>query len=443
MKIQLSDHFDTGRLLRFTLPSIAMMVFTSIYGVVDGFFVSNYAGEIPFAAVNLIMPFIMILGTVGFMFGSGGSALVSMLLGMDRKEEANEVFSLLVYTLLGVGIVLAVMGWLLTPSIARMLGATDRMLPYCITYARISMISLWSFMLQNLFQSFLITAERPKLGLAVTIMAGCTNMLGDFLLVGVFRMGVAGAATATVCSELIGGCVPLIYFLALNKSRLRLGRTRWDGRAILRTCTNGASEFMSNISSSIVNMLYNHQLMRIAGEAGIAAYGVIMYVNFIFFAVFLGYSIGVSPVVGFHYGAADKEELKNLLKRSLRLIAVMAVVMTVAAELLAPVLAGSYVGYDRDLLAITVHGFRIYSAAFLIAGFNIFGSAFFTALNNGLISALISFCRTLIFEVIAVLVLPVFLGLDGIWSAIIVAELMALALTGFFLVHFRKKYGYA
>lgn len=443
MQIQLSEHFTYKKLLRFVLPSIVMMIFTSIYGVVDGLFVSNYVGKTAFAAVNLIMPFLMAISALGFMIGTGGSAIVAKTLGEGKKEQANEYFSMLVYITLIGGIVLSALGILFSPLIARGLGADGALLTNCVLYARITLLSMPAFMLQNVFQSFFVTAEKPKLGLGVIVIAGVTNMVLDFLLVGVFQIGLAGAAFATVTSECIGGLFPILYFARKNSSLLKLGRTHFNGQIFLCACGNGSSELMTNLSSSIVNSLYNIQLMNLAGENGVAAFGTIMYVNFIFIAIFLGYSIGSSPLVSYHYGAGNHDELKNLFQKSLRLIGIWGLMLFILAQLIARPLAAIFVGYDADLFSMTQNGFRIYCIAYLINGFNIYGSSFFTALNNGLISAAISFLRTLVFQLAAVLLLPLLLGINGIWSAVAVAELLTLGLTVTFFVRNRKKYHYA
>lgn len=443
-KIQLSDHFTYGRLLQFTLPSIGMMIFTSIYSVVDGFFVSNFAGKTPFAAINLIMPFLMILSTVGFMFGTGGSALVAKTFGEGDREKGNGYFSLFVYTSAALGVIFAALGIAFTRPIAALLGAEGEMLENAVLYARIILLALPFNVLQLLFQSFCVTAERPRLGLTVTVMSGVTNMVMDAVLVMLLpqEYKLAGAAAATALSEAVGGLVPLVYFGRENDSILRLGRCSFDGRAILKACTNGSSEFMSNISMSLVGMLYNIQLIKYAGEDGVAAYGVMMYVSMIFSAVFIGYSIGSAPVISYHHGARNYDELHGLIRRSLVLISVSAVVMFAAAECLAAPLARIFVSYSAPLLDMTVHGFRIFSLAFLFMGFAIFSSSFFTALNDGLTSALISFLRTLVFQVGAVLLLPLVLELDGIWYSVVAAELMAVVFSGIFLLAKRKKYHY-
>lgn len=443
MQIQLSEHFTYKKLLRFVLPSIVMMIFTSIYGVVDGLFVSNYVGKTAFAAVNLIMPFLMAISALGFMIGTGGSAIVAKTLGEGKKKQANEYFSMLVYLTLIGGIVLSALGILFSPLIARGLGADGALLTNCVLYARITLLSMPAFMLQNVFQSFFVTAEKPKLGLGVIVIAGVTNMVLDFLLVGVFQIGLAGAAFATVTSECIGGLFPILYFARKNSSLLKLGRTHFNGQIFLCACGNGSSELMTNLSSSIVNSLYNIQLMNLAGENGVAAFGTIMYVNFIFIAIFLGYSIGSAPLVSYHYGADNHDELKNLFQKSLRLIGIWGLMLFILAQLIARPLAAIFVGYDADLFSMTQNGFRIYCIAYLINGFNIYGSSFFTALNNGLISAAISFLRTLVFQLAAVLLLPLLLGINGIWSAVAVAELLTLGLTVTFFVRNRKKYHYA
>lgn len=442
MKIQLSEHFNYKKLLRFTLPSIIMMIFTSIYSVVDGFFVSNFVGKTPFAAVNFIMPFLMILGAFGFMFGTGGSALISKTMGEGDKERAKQLFSLFIYVSAGCGVVIAAAGIIFIRPVAALLGADGTMLEDCVRYGRIILIALPAYMLQFEFQSFFVAAEKPHLGLVVTIAAGVTNMTLDALLVAVFSLGLVGAAAATAISQCVGGIIPLIYFLCPNSSILRLTRTKFDGRALFKACTNGASELMSNISMSIVGMLYNMQLIKYAGENGVAAYGVLMYVNFIFLAAFIGYSVGTAPIIGYNYGSGNHSELKNLLKKSLCLIGIFSVAMVVAAEGLAHPLASMFVGYDLELFKMTLRGFVIYSFSFLFSGIAIFGSSFFTALNDGLISALISFLRTLVFQVAAVLIFPLIWGIDGIWVSIVAAELMAVSVTVMFLLMKRKKYHY-
>ena len=440
--IQLSDHFDYKRLLRFTLPSIVMMIFTSIYSVVDGFFVSNFAGKTPFAAVNFIFPVLMILGCVGFMFGTGGSALIAKTMGEGDRKRANDIFSLLVYGGAVSGVVLAAVGIVLMPKLAAMLGAEGELLANSIVYGRIVLCALPFFTLQMEFQCLFVTAEKPKLGLGVTVAAGVTNMVLDALFVGALQWGLEGAAAATAVSQLVGGVAPLIYFGRENDSPLRLGKCRFDGRALLKTCTNGASELMSNISMSVVSMLYNAQLMAKAGEDGVAAYGVLMYVSLVFQGIFIGYAVGMAPVVGYHYGAGNREELKNLLRSSALLIGGFSVLMCLAGETLGRPLSLLFVGYDPALLDMTVHAFAIFSIAFLFSGFAIFGSSFFTALNDGLTSALISFLRTLVFQCAAVLLFSALWGLNGIWWSIVAAEVMAVAVTLCFLVGKRKQYGY-
>ncbi len=441
--IQLSDHFDCKRLLRFTFPSIIMMVFTSIYGVVDGFFVSNYAGKTPFAAVNFIFPVLIILGCPGFMLGTGGSALIAKTMGEGDKKRANQIFSLLIYGGAAAGVVLGAVGIALLPSVAVLLGAEGRLLADCVTYGRIILLAGPFFMLQMEFQCLFATAEKPKLGLTVTVAAGVTNMVLDWLLVGVFRWGLVGAAAATAVSQAVGGVIPLIYFARENSSLLRLTRCPFDGAVLLKTCANGSSELMSNISMSVVSMLYNGQLMAKAGEDGVAAYGVLMYVSMVFQAIFIGYAVGTAPVVGYHHGAGNRGELKGLLRRSVLLIGGFSAAMCLAGETLGRPLSVIFVGYDPELLDMTAHAFAIFSVAFLFSGFAIFGSSFFTALNDGLTSALISFLRTLVFQCAAVIIFPILWGLDGIWWSIVAAEVMAVAVTLAFLIGKRKKYGYA
>jgi len=441
-EIRLSDHFTGPRLVRFVMPPIIMMIFTSVYGVVDGLFISNFAGKTAFAALNLVYPLLMVLGGMGFMVGTGGSAIVAMTLGEGKKEKANEYFSMLVYVTIVMGIVLTAAGFLCLKPAAAFLGAKGTMLEDCVVYGRIILIFQTAFMLQNVFQSFLITAEKPKLGLAVTVAAGLTNVVLDFLLVGVFRWGLTGAALATGMSQTVGGGIPFVYFASKNSSLLKLVRAKWEKWVFVKTCTNGSSEVMTNISSSVVSMLYNFQLMNVAGENGVAAYGVIMYMHFVFSAIYLGYAIGCAPIISYHYGAQNYGELKNLFKKSLFINGAAGCAMLLVAQMAAHPLSKIFVGYDRELFAMTESGFRLYALAFLASGVNIFGSALFTALGNGAVSAAISFLRTLVFQMASVLVLPVYLGVNGIWLAVVAAEGLALAVTVVFLAVYRKKYQY-
>lgn len=440
--IQLSDHFTYSRLFRFVLPSIVMMVFTSIYGVVDGLFVSNFAGKTAFASINLIMPFLIILGAMGFMLGTGGTALVSRVLGEGDKEHANKYFSMI--TLFGIllGVILTVVGVLAMRPMAILLGATEAMVDDCVLYGRIVVCFLTSFMLQNMFQSFLIAAERPKFGLLITLAAGVTNMVLDALFVGVFRWGIAGAAIATGISQTVGGVVPLMYFLFSKSSPLRLRWTKFEVQTLLRSCANGSSELMSNISGSLIGMLYNAQLMRFLGEDGVATYGVLMYVQFIFVAIDIGYSIGCAPIISYHYGARNHPELRNLLMKGLKVMGILGIVMTIAAISLSGTLANIFVGYDATLCELTRHAFHLFSFAFLLAGFNIFLSSFFTALNNGGVSAAISFLRTLVFQAASVILLPMALDVDGLWWAASAAEALAFVVSIGFLLAMKGKYHY-
>ena len=440
--IQLSDHFTYRKLLQFVFPSIVMMIFTSIYGVVDGLFVSNYAGKTAFAAINLVMPFIMVLGGIGFMIGTGGTALVSKILGEGDQEKARRYFSMMILFTVLVGLILTVLGVVFMEPVALFLGATPEMLTDCVLYGRIVNAFTAAFMLQNVFQSFLIAAEKPKLGLAATVAAGVTNMVLDALFVAVFHWGIAGAAIATGLSQCVGGLFPLLYFLRPSTSKLRLVRTKLELQPILNACGNGSSELMSNISSSIVSMVYNFQLLKYLGEDGVSAYGVLMYVQFVFVAIYIGYSIGCAPIVGFHYGAQNHPELKNMLRMSVILMSASGVVLTVLARVLAAPLAKIFVGYDEGLFTLTCHAFRLFSFAFLFAGFNIFASSFFTALGNGRISATISFLRTLVFQTSSVILLPLLLGVDGIWYAITAAEIFATLISIIFLLAKRRKYHY-
>lgn len=443
MRIQLSDHFTYRRLFRFVLPSILMIICTSVYSIVDGFFVSNFVGKTPFAAINLVMPVLMAVGTIGFMIGTGGSAIVSKAMGEGKKEQASQYFSMLIYTSFIFGVVISIAGFLFMRPISEALGAAGELLENCVLYGRILFCAMPFFILQYAFQSFFVAAEKPGLSLKVNIAAGLTNAVLDYLLIVVFPLGLAGAAIATIVGQVIGGIVPILYFVRKNDSPLRLVKAGFNGRILSDTCINGSSEMVTNLSSSVINVLYNFQLMKFAGENGVAAYGVVMYVNIIFMAIFLGYSMGSAPIVSYHYGAGNHQELKNLFRKSIRFLLGSGVILVVLSEVFAGPLVKIFASKDAELLAITIRGFRLYALSFFVMGFNVWGSAFFTALNNGAVSAAISFLRTLVFQIIAVLVLPVIFGIDGVWLSIVVAEVLSLAVTGFFLVTRKKRYQYA
>ena len=438
MNIKLSDQFTYRRVLRFALPSIFMMIFTSIYSVVDGFFVSNFSGKNALAAVSFIYPYIMIFGAIGFMLGTGGTALIAIRLGEGEKEKANQTFSMMVYVTIALGILFSIFGSVSIQQVALLLGANEDILALSVTYGSILLIGLPAFMLQFEFQSFMVAAEKPKLGLYITIVSGLTNILFDLLLVGILKMGISGAAIATDVSELVGGVFPVLYFVRKNNSSLQLIKARIDFSDLRRALANGSSEFITNISLSVVSMLYNAQLMKFAGADGVAAYGVLLYVSEIFLAVFVGYAIGTAPIIGYHFGARNQKELKNVFGMSIRIIGICGFAMLIAGEIFAGAIAGVFVGYDEELMKMTVHAFRIFSFSFLFASIPIYCSAFFTALNNGVLSALISFVGTFLFEIGSVLLLPMIMGLDGIWFSLVVAELAASILSIGILLRKRK-----
>ena len=444
MNIQLSDHFGYGKLIKFTLPSIAMMVFTSIYSIVDGFFISNFAGETPFAAVNLIFPFLMIMATVGFMFGTGGTAIVAKTFGENNPERAREYFSLFTYLSFILGVVFSIIAFIFIRPIVALLGGTGELLENAVVYAKILLIAMPFFILQLLFQSFFVTAERPQFGFIVILIAGITNMILDAVLVILLpqEYKLIGAGIATCVSQILGGILPLIYFFSKNSSILRLTKTKVYLKAIFKACINGSSEFMSNVSMNLVGMLFNIQLLKYAGEHGVSAYGVMMYVSFIFNSVFIGYSIGTAPIIGYNFGAKNHEELKNILSKSLKLVVVVGLLMVASAEILNLPLSKIFVGYNEDLLNITVNGFKIFALCFLFMGFAIFASGFFTALNDGITSAIISFLRTMVFEVFAVILLPLIFDINGIWYSVVVAEFMAFLLSIIFLIAKKKRFNY-
>lgn len=442
MTINLSEHFTYKKLIRFTLPTIIMMIFTSIYGVVDGVFVSNVVGSNAFASINLIMPAIMIIGTIGFMIGTGGSAIISKTLGEGDNEKANKQFSMLIYLEIILGIIFTIIALLVLEPIAKLLGATPDMMSDCLIYGRILLIGMTAFILQNSFQSFMVVAEKPNFGLGISIIAGLTNMILDFLFIYVFKWGVAGAAIATITSQFVGAIIPMIYFLRKNPTMLKLGKTKFELSTIIKTCTNGSSEMVTNLSMSLVNILFNMQLMKFAGANGVAAYGIIMYVGFLFTGTYMGYSVGTAPIIGYHYGANNTNELKSLLNKSIKLLGIIAIIMTFLAEILAKPLASIFVSYDKELLEMTINAIRLYSLSYIISWFNIFASSFFTALNNGFISALISFVRTLVFQIVCILILPIIWKLNGIWLSVVVAEILSVFVSIICFIKNKKKYKY-
>ena len=440
--IKLSDRFTYKKLLRYTFPAVIMLVFTSIYGVVDGFFVSNFVGKTPFAAVNFIMPVLMILGSIGFMFGTGGGALIAKTIGESKKEKANQIFSLIVYVSIALSIVLTVLAIIFLRPIISSLGAQGQLLEDSITYGRIILLSVPAFVLQSEFQILFATAERPKIGLYVTIAAGLTNIVLDALFIVVFSWGLVGAAWATTISLLVGSVIPLIYFGRKNNSLLQLTKTKYDAQTMLKTITNGSSELMNMVSMSLVSIFFNIQLLKYAGENGVAAYGVLMYVNLVFLSIYLGYAVGAAPIISYHFGAQNHDELRSLLRKSVIIMGAFSLLMFGSAQLLSTPLSKLFVGYDQVLMDMTQRAIFVFSFAFLFSGVGIFGSAFFTAMNDGLISALISFLRTLVFQTGAVLIFPLFWGLDGIWLSIVLAEAMALVVTVLFFMGKRKRYQY-
>ena len=447
MHVALSEHFTYKNIVKITISPILMMIFTSLYTIVDGYFLSNYAGLDAYAGVNVIFPVIMVVGGMGFMFGAGGTALSSKELGEGNKLMASKVFTMMIKTVLIVGTLISVLGFVLIRPIAVALGnitngTTEAMVEEAITYGRILSLGQVLFMTQNLFQSYFMVDEKPRLGFIYTILAGVTNMVFDFILIGVFRLGVTGAAIATILGYAVGSIFPLIHFIGNEKGNIRLVKTKMMFRPILKSCTNGSSEFVSNISSSVVGMVFNIQLLRFYGQNGVSAYGTLMYVSFVFVSIYIGYSIGIAPVVGYNFGAKNKKELSNVLKRSLIMTTFFAIMMFLLGEFIGPLFAKLFLSSDEELLELSIHAFRLYSFHFVFCGFSLFISSFFTALNNGLISALLSFLRTLVFQVGFVLLLPLFMGKEGIWWSIIVCEVCSFLVAFGFLFAKRKKYGY-
>lgn len=441
-RIQLSDHFTYKRLTIFVLPTIANMIFLSVYGIVDGLFISNFVGKVAFASVNITFPIFAVLGVFGLMVGTGGSAIIGKTLGEQKPEKANGLFSFFVYTCAGFGILMGIIGIFVLRPIIGLLGVEQQMIHSCMVYGIIGMFTVPCFMLQYMFQILFVTAEKPRLGFRITLISGITNMVLDFLLIAVLHWGVAGASIATSMSEVVGCVVPLIYFIRPNNSLLQLGKPLVDLRALRKACTNGLSEFVSTISESVVAMLYNFQLLRFAGSDGVAAYGVMQYCTFIFFAIFAGYNMGVQPLFSYNFGADNRIEMKNLFKKSMILMESCGLLMLCLLVIFARPLVSVFVGYDADLVEMSVHGIRIYAILFVSCGINIFATGMFTALNNGVVSAICATVRVVIFEIGSVMILPLYFGLNGIWAAGPVAELSTIVVI-IYVIALRKRYGYA
>lgn len=445
--ISLSEHFTYPKIFKIVIGPVLMMIFSSFYSVVDGIFLSAYAGDGAFSGVNLIFPYIMILGGVGFMLGTGGVALVTKTLGEGDKKKANSYFSLVLYFAIALGVIITIVGYFTVEPFARMMASlsssnTDLMIDAAIRYGHTMVLGITLFMLQNIFQSFFSGAEKPLMGFVFIAGAGILNILLDWLFVGVLSMGVEGAAYATIIGQFVGGVLPILYFSLYKKLPFKLGKCKLEIKPLLKIMGNGSSEFVSNIASSIVSVCYNMQLLRYIGPDGVSAYGVCMYMNYLFMAIFLGYSVGVAPIIGYNYGAQNHDELHNVFKKSLIIIGIVGFCMLGLGEGVGPIFASVFANGNEHLNQIATKAMRIYSFVYLTAGFSIFGSAFFTGLNNGLISAIISIVRALIFELSMVWLLPIGMGGDGIWLASPLAEIASTIITVYFYIHEQKKYKY-
>lgn len=444
MKIELSGHYSYSRILKTCIPSVLMILTTSVYSIVDGLFVSNFAGTTSFAALNIIWPAIATVAAFGLMFGTGGSALVAMVIGQDDRDRANGIFTMLIRAMLILGAVCGTLLFIFMRPVSIWLGADEAMLPDCIRYGRILVCAMPAFMSQMAFNSFFMTAEKPQLGTLLTVICGITNIAFDALFIVVFGWGLTGAAIATVLGMAVGGIYPLYYFSSKkrNTTKLKFVKADTDWHCIVRCCSNGLSEYVGNIALNIVSMCYNLQLMKLIGQDGVAVYGILMYIGYVYASVYIGYNIAVSPIVSFNYGAQNHDELKSLLRKSIVILLVAGTILTGLSEILSSPMAGIFVGYDPGLKALTARAIRIYMISFMICGLNMFVSAWFTALNNGIVSACAAFARTLVFEMGAIFILPLLLGLDGVWLAVDVADMLALVLAVILLSTFRKRYNY-
>lgn len=443
-RIKLSDHFTYIRLLRFTMPTILMLLSASLYGVVDGLFIANCAGKTAFAAVNLIWPFPMLLGAIGYMFGAGGCALVSKTMGEGYYERARSYFTMLTITAVACGFLFASIGIFFIDDIANMLGAKSGMIHVnCVVYGRYIMAAMPLFILQCMFQPYMIAAEKPKWGLAIIFVAGCVNVLLDYYFLYNKNMGVAGAGLATMISQAVGAVLPMFLFVGKKHSKLYfVSKIKIEPLVLAKTCANGASEFIVNASMPFVNLLYVYALWKVAGEDGVGAYGVIMYVNIVFFSFYNGLAMGSSPIISFHYGAHQMYEVRNVKRIVFCLLSISGLLLFVVAELTSPMIAGLFSKGDEVFGDIIERSFSLYALSFLFAPYNIYASAFFTALNNGKVSAAISFSRILFFQVGALLTLPIWFGIDGFWMALPIAEVLCLGLSIFLYLKFKPLYNY-
>lgn len=442
MSYKISEHFNIKKIIIFTLPSIGMMLISSIYGVVDGFFVSNYIGSNAFAAVNIVWPFEMILGSFGLMIGAGGSALVSKTMGEQKYDLANRYFSMLIIFVIIFGMFISILGIIFNPYIIHLLDLDQETINNCNIYANVLFIFLIFFMLQNIFQSFNIVASKPEMGIITMILSGITNILLDYIFIVILNMGIFGAALATGLSQFAGAIVPFIFFINKNSTLLRIKFVKIDFKIILKTSYNGISEMLSSISFSLVSILYNIILLSYIGINGVNAYGVILYISYIFISIYFGYSMGISPIISYNYGAKNKKELNNIFNISLVLICSVSILLTFIGYIFAKQLSSIFVNYDKELLNLTTHALHINVFSFLFCGYNIFASSLFTALNNGTVSLILSFLRSLIIQVVCILTIPILFGSEGIWFAGVVSDIISLIISIIFIFKYRNKYGY-
>lgn len=428
MSHSINQDITPAGLLKFAAPSIVMMVFMSLYTIVDGIFVSRFLGSNALSSLNIVYPVISVAIALSTMLGTGGSAIISKYLGEGKNERAREALTQFVVLTLLLSFVLLILSEMFLTPISRLLGASDVLLADCRLYLGASMLFAPACMLQAVFQSFLVTAGRPGLGLLLMTGAGICNMILDYVLIVPCQMGIAGAALATG----IGQCIPAVCglcFFLFTRQDLRFCRFTFSAKEILDACYNGSSEMVSQLSNAVITFLFNIVMMSLAGEHGVAAITILLYGQFLFNAVYLGFSIGISPVIGFQYGAGDRTKLRKIYRISFLSVAISSVVIVAAAICFSPTIVAIFTKDQRTFELASV-GFRLFAVNFLFSGINITSSGFFTALSNGKVSALISFSRTLVFIVISLLILPRILGITGAWIAIPVAEFLTLLISG-------------
>lgn len=438
----IAQEFNLISLLRFVAPTVVMLVFMSLYQMVDAVFVSKFVGENALSALNIVYPFPSIVIAVSIMLATGGSAIIARNMGEGKEKEAKENFSFIVLVGAVIGVAIATAGILFIEPLIYMLGATPSLYDYCYEYLFILVLSVPLSVFQMLFQSFFVTAGKPHLGLTLTVLGGVSNIVLDYVFIVLCGFGVSGAALATSIGYSIPGLFGLIYFAVSRKGTLYFVKPVFRWGVLFKCCINGSSEMVNNLAVAVTTFLFNVLMLKYEGEAGVAAITIVLYAQFLMTSAFMGFSSGIAPVVSFNYGSGNVRQLKKIFKISVWVIAVVSAAVFVIAETCSDVVIMVFTPAGSEVFGLTKYGFAIFSFSFLCTGMNIFASALFTAFSNGKISAILSFLRTFVFLTACLLFLPLFWGVDGIWLAVPVAEVMALFVSVYYLVRFKKVYQY-